>query len=54
MKTYSATDLNEAPRKVFRAADQEGKVRINNQNYPDKIFYLTAEERGKALDEVKS
>ncbi len=46
MKTFTSTQLNKSPAQVFRAADQEGKVKINHDRYPDKVFIMEGRERG--------
>ena len=51
MKTFTAKQFARSAAQVYRAADIEGSVRINNDRYPDKIFTLTARERGST--EVK-
>lgn len=45
MKTFTSTELNKSPAKVFRAADQEGAVEISHDRYPGKVFVLEARER---------
>lgn len=46
-KTFTAKEMHNAPRKVYREADVNGSVKINNANYPDKMFVLTARKRGE-------
>lgn len=45
MKTFTAKELNKKPAQVFRAADQEGSVRINHDRYPDKVFIIEGRVR---------
>ena len=47
MDTFSSTELNKSPAKIFRTVDLEGSVRINHDRYPDKIFILSAKKRGE-------
>lgn len=51
MKTFTANEFNKKPGPVYRAADRDGSVRINNQQYSDKIFILEARERQPLEDE---
>lgn len=53
IKTFTAGDMHHSPRKVYREADVNGVAQINNSNYPDKIFVLTARERGVKFKEDK-
>lgn len=48
MKTFTAKQVARSAAQVYRAADIDGAVRINNDRYPDKIFTLTARERGSS------
>lgn len=48
MKMFTSTELNKNARKIFRAVDLEGSVRINHEHYPDKIFIITGKKRGEA------
>ncbi len=45
MKIFTSTQLNKSPAQVFRAADQDGKVKINHDRYPDKVFIMEGRER---------
>lgn len=45
MKTFTATELNKSPLKIFRAVDQTGAVKINHDRYPDKLFILESRDR---------
>ena len=54
MKTFSATELNKSAFKVFREADKNGSAKINHVRYPDKVFILSAVERGKAIEREES
>lgn len=46
MKTFTATELNKEPAKIYREADRHGSVLINNDRYPHRIFELSARDRG--------
>jgi len=45
MKTFTAKEMNKSPAQVFRAADQDGFVKINHDRYPDKIFIIASRDR---------
>lgn len=49
MKTFSAYEFQRNPRAVYRAIDLGETVRINHNQYPDKIFIITSEPRGLAI-----
>lgn len=54
MKTFTAKELNKSPAQVFRAADQEGSVKINHDRYPDKVFIIEARRRhGDTYEETE-
>lgn len=52
MQTFTAEQFNKKPAQVYRAADREGSVRINNGQYGDKVFILVAKERGAEMPEL--
>lgn len=45
MKIFTAEEFNKSPKKVFREADKNGIVKINHNNYDDKVFYLESRDR---------
>ncbi len=45
IETFTADQVQKQAGRVYRSADKNGKVIINNSRYPDKIFELTARER---------
>lgn len=47
MKTFTAEQFKKRPAIVYRSADREGVVLINNAQYHDRIFELVARERGQ-------
>lgn len=49
MKTFTAEQFNKQPAQVYRTADREGSVRINNGQYADRIFILAAKIRGETI-----
>ena len=51
IKTFTALQVQKEAGKVYRAADKDGKVMINNSRYPDVIFELSARERRVNLKE---
>ena len=51
MKTFTAEEFNKKPAAVFREVDVNGSAQINHDRYKDKIFTLTARERGVKKDE---
>ncbi len=55
MKTFTAKELNKSPAQVFRAADQDGSVKINHDRYPDKVFIIEGRSRGMvSMNEIKA
>lgn len=50
MQTFSAEEFNKQPAKVYRAADLEGEVKINNSRYADKMFVLIARQRASDIE----
>jgi len=46
----TAKEFRDRPEKVYRAADKGEPVIINHDRYKDKIFNLTARERGAEFD----
>lgn len=46
-KTFTAEQFNKHPSQVYRAADRDGFVIIKNAQYSDRVFKLTAIEKGK-------
>ncbi len=44
----TAKEMHHAPAKAYREAYKEGKVTINHDRYPDKVFELTARDRRSA------
>jgi len=53
-KTFSAKQMHNSPRQVFREADKTGKVKINHDHYPDKVFELIARDRAIEFRHVQS
>lgn len=41
----TAKEMHHAPAKAYREAYKDGKVTINHDRYPDKVFELTARDR---------
>jgi len=50
-EVFTAKEFHHSPGKVYRAADLGKKVIINNANYSDKVFELTARERREGFDD---
>ena len=45
MKTFTADQFKAKRAAIFREADKNGIVKINHNNYPDKVFFLESRER---------
>lgn len=43
MKTFTATELNKSPQKVFAAAKEDGIVTIEHDRYEDNFFIVEGE-----------
>jgi len=54
IKTFTAKEMHNSPRQVFREADKNGQAIINHDHYPDKIFVLTARDRRNENNDNKT
>jgi len=43
LKTFTATELNKEPSKVFRAVDKDGMAFIQHDRYPEQTFVIRDE-----------
>ena len=48
---FNAEQFNKSPAKVYRAADRDGSVIINNGQYGDRIFELISRDRRANLED---
>lgn len=46
----TAKEMHNSPAKAYREAYKEGRVTINHDRYPDKVFELIARERKPLQD----
>jgi len=53
MLKVTAEEFKKNPRRVYRAADKGGIVKINHDHYQDKVFELTARDRMPLAEEKK-
>lgn len=53
MKTFTAFEFARRSRPVYAAANEDGKVVVNHNEYPDVVFEIVARPRHQKQDDEK-